>query len=249
MTDGERRELQRLIQWWQDHGIVPRESGLSVRRLIDLGLARDAFIDAIGRVTPAWQDFLSRCVRLTDDDLKREWEQQPRRDALIAEWLRMWNLTPAQWLTGFLQFTIIYVETDWGEPSPATIRTEMIGAPPARTALLAAMPDSSQLLRRWSADEAPPNPIVESLGDFIERMKEAYALRAEALEIDAPTKRRIELHAEWLARFQVASEDVADLLESYPDCDRSTIQKALKSFSAHIDIPLRMARLVFSGVN
>ena len=103
---------------------------------------------------------------------------------------------------------------------------------------------SRSMLFEWQADEVPPNPLQEETREeFLKRMEEGWRRRVAFIEATGltsqPSVRKPMLHAEWFARHQVGRTPVSTILNDHPDTDRSTVLKALRSFSDLIEIPRR----------
>jgi hypothetical protein len=103
--------------------------------------------------------------------------------------------------------------------------------------------DPESLFLEWASDsphDAPPNPLIETRKMFLARMQQAWSDRVATLQTAKPAKRKIAAHARWFVRFQASGESIQEIWDHCSkDEDLSTIRKALKTFSALIELPLR----------
>ncbi|MEZ5289318.1 MAG: hypothetical protein R2712_31850 [Vicinamibacterales bacterium] len=221
-----------IVKPLHDHGFVNRPIGTLVE-LFDLSFARGEFILALGAQRPGNGCPWEALTRASSPAAVDAWLTTYRVD---VPWMRDWATRAARGATqaaaeasaGVRIYDVVFGLNVCPEPDMIAIRQQMVETGLASTAIF-----------DWMRGERPPDPSVETKAAFLERMSAAWDLRAAWWLGEKPPARRRELarHAGWFVRVHVLGESVSELLASEPDLNRDTVNKALKTFGALIEIP------------
>lgn len=245
---------QKLVELWQARDLVPAGTLDTLPWLIDLGLSRHAFLLAVADHTPAWAELVSACRELAASDMDVHSNEQENEE---GPWL-----TPQQTLVGKLWLRAHHLDVPWMQEwtwramyllrflirhfgsevitIDSVLHAEEGGFPVPDPYDVA---DASRAFE-WKDSEPPPSPHLESLEVFLDRMRESFRSREQALKDDGLTARRSTAkHAEWFARFQVGKERVAHIIKR-ADVTRQAFDEAVPRFSERIALPMRRSGTV-----
>jgi hypothetical protein len=87
-----------------------------------------------------------------------------------------------------------------------------------------------------------PNPLLETKSEFLDRAVGAWDEEvAELLQrgIAPIVPRKLDLHCEWLVRYHVQHQTIAEIMKDLEDTDPSTVYKAVRSVAQVIGLTVR----------